>query len=454
MDCSQIIEKIELNALEKLSGKDAWGLAQHLQACAACRDKSAQLSRHLEQLRQDLREPNFDSPTLQALQQRVRQEIRSERVQNRPRTGWLFLARAAAALVICAGLLCAWQALRKKAAEQSACSSWTKSGVAAVAGNNTPYPLVTDNEVFALIDEPTGKHLVTLDRRTGARLWVTEFPVAGVPCSDSRRVYVWNAANAAELKLTALECRTGAKAWSANDRSVPRQNIPSLAAVSGQTLCWSSAGAVVALDTRTGKHLWTRTPAQNGSLSAPVADSERLYVASGETLYALDLASGNISWQRDHEQQGSFLARPLVQCTAGMVVVGLGTTLGRGLLQCYRADNGADIWRRATDSPRHLLAAAGKIYVRSGRIQAFDGQTGAPAWSVPMGGCSPLAMAAGRLYVMEGLERKGIIALQADTGQRVWDNQQMSSCSGCVISGKTGYLVTQQGDLRAIGINS
>ena len=454
MDCAQAAEYIELNALQALDAKQSRALQQHLAACKTCRVQSEQLALRLEHFRRDLRLPDLASPVLQQLRRRIRREIQTSRVKNGSRIRFLFLARAAAALVICAGLLYAWQTLRKKADEQAAGQSWTKTGIAAVAGNNTPYPLVTEKEIFALIDEPDGKHLVTLDRRTGAHLWKTAFPVCGVPCSDSRRVYVWNGTDASGLQLTALECKTGTKAWIANDRSLPRQINPSLVAVSGQKLCWSTAGNVVALDIHTGKRLWTRTLAQNESLSAPVVDSKRLYVASGETLYALKLESGTVCWQRNHEQRGSFLARPLVQCDAGLVVVGLGTTIGRGLLQCYRAENGEALWMRKTDTPRHLLACRGKIYVRGASVHAFDEQTGTPAWSVPMGGCSPLAMAANRLYVMEGLERKGIIALQADTGQRVWDNQQMSSCSGFVISGTTGYLVTQQGDLQAIGINS
>ena len=333
-----------------------------------------------------------------------------------------------------------------------ACPSWTQAGIASVAGNDTAYPLVTDKEVFALVDEPDGKRLLTMDRRTGSRLWQTSFSVSGFPCSDSRCVYVWNSADSAGLQLTALERRTGKQIWVSDDKSLPRQVKPALVVASGQRLCWSSADNVIVLDAGTGKRLWTRTLSQDGSLSVPGADSNRLYVASGETLYALNLASGSVCWQRNHDRRGALRPRPLVQYDGGVVVVGFGTTLGRGLLQCYRAKTGESLWQQETDSPRHLLAARGKVYVRAGRIQAFDGQTGALAWSVPMGGCSPITMVADRVYVMEGLARKGIFALQADTGQRVWNRQLMSSCSGFMISGKMGYLVTQNGELRAIVI--
>jgi outer membrane protein assembly factor BamB len=123
------------------------------------------------------------------------------------------------------------------------------------------------------------------------------------------------------------------------------------------------------------------------------------------------------------------------------------------VLRSYRADTGVLLWQKEeTERPRHLLAAEGRVYLRGSQIQAFDGRTGALAWSVPMGGCSPVTVANDRVYVVEGQDRKGIFAFRTDTGQQVWARQTMSSCSGFVVSGKIGYLSTQEGILRAIAI--
>lgn len=452
MNCEQARERVELDALAPLAGNDAHSLAEHLRACAECRGHAERLAGRIALFRKAMRTDAARDPALQELRRRIRRELAAGRAGRGMRMQLLFLARAAAAVAVCAGLMYAWYALRNRPAGQGAGASWTQAGVAAVAGNETPYPMVTENQVFALVDEPTGKRLLAINRRTGAPLWKTPFSVVGIPCSDSKRVYVWHVADTAGFQLVALNCRTGKKAWMADAGPLAGQANPQPVAARGERLCWSGAGKVVALDARNGKLLWTRSLARDEALSAPVADAERLYVASGETLYALNLESGELCWQRRHEQPGSYLARPLVGCEGGTVVVGLRSALGRGLLQGYRAATGEPLWRRETDAPRHLLAARGKVYLRGAGIQAFDGQTGKPAWSAPLGGCSPVVAAGNKIYVMEGLEGRGVYALNADTGERVWSGQAFSSCSGMAIAEQTGYLVTQDGELRAISV--
>ncbi len=453
MNCREATENLELNAMEALSSQERVAFNGHLELCAECRAQAAELDGQIGQFRRYVQTPSPGEPSLQALRQKIRQEIWASRLKaEKARPRRVILRRVAAAMVICFGLILAWQAVRDKLGGKCACKPWTQEGIASVAGNDTAYPLITDKEVFALLDEPDGKHLVTMDRHTGSRLWKSSFTVAGMPCADSNCVYVFSPADSAELKLAALDRKTGKTVWVSDAEPLPRQAAPSLVVASKQRLCWSDAGNVGVLDIGTGKQLWTRTLAQEGALSLPIADSNRLYVASSDALFALDMATGSVDWQRGHERQGAYVPRPIVQCDGGNVVIGFGTIFGRGLLQCYRAETGAELWKQATDSPTHLLAGRGKIYVRSGRIQAFDGRTGAMVWSVPMGGCSPITMLGDRLYVMEGLDRRGIFALNADTGQRNWDRQLMSSCSRFAISGRMGYLVTQKGELRAIAI--
>ncbi len=442
MECAQADELIALNALRALDGEQQRALEAHLAACAACRNRAAQLAARLARLQEEMRAPDFGTPALRALRVRVRRRLWVERLARRALPA---LARAAAALIIAAGLIFAWQTLRGHA------GTWMRTGVAAVAGNDSAYPVITEKEVLVLVDDPDGQRLSTLDRRTGARLWQTAFPVAGLPCADAKRIYVWKVEKDSGLRLVALQRRTGKPAWTA-DAALPPQAPPAQITVAGPKLCWSDSGGITVLNAGSGRQVWTRALAPGGPLSAPATDGRRLFVASGDALYAFDLASGRPGWQTSLERVMSFAPRPRVQCAGGVVAVARSVLPRRGCLETFRAESGDALWRRDTTAPQHLLAAGAKFFVRGAGIQAFDALTGDLAWTAPVGGCSPIAADGGRIYVMEGIERRGAYALNADTGRPVWDKQPMSSCSGLVVLGQTGYLVTQDGELHAMAI--
>ena len=143
---------------------------------------------------------------------------------------------------------------------------------------------------------------------------------------------------------------------------------------------------------------------------------------------------------------------PLVQCGGGLVVVMRNTSFGRGTAFCRQAATGEPRWTRDVEMPWHVAVAGGRVFLRGRQIQALDGVTGKTAWAVPMGGCSPIEVSDGCVYIVEGVSRQGIYALSADTGKLVWTQRMLSSCSGLSVAGRTGYLSTQDGILRAVAI--
>ena len=450
MNCAEVMENLELSALGALSEDEAAGVKTHVESCAACRQEADRLRGQIEQFRKSLRTDAAEDPSVQPLRQRLQREIWRSRAQARLWAGTRTLRRVAAVIALVAGLLYAGFRI-EKGGGKCACESWTQSGIASFVAGDAAYPLVAAQRLYALMEEPDGPHVVALDRRSGSRFWKTSFPVAGSPGSDSRGVYVWNVGASGELQLTALDPKTGKTVWIWNDHSLSPA-VPSAMVVSGERLCWSTATGVVAVDSRTGRTAWTRTLSSEALLSVPAADAKRAYVAAGESLYALDLADGKVCWQQFRGGTALSLMPPLVQCDGPTVVMAAGTG-DHGVLRSYRADTGELLWQKeATERPRHLLVAEGRVYLRGSQIQAFDGRTGALAWSIPMGGCSPVTVVNDRVYVVEGQDRKGIFAFRADTGQQVWSRQTMSSCSGFVVSGKMGYLNTQDGVLCAVRI--
>ncbi len=447
MDCTEILENVERHALGALSVEDAAAVEQHLAACPSCRAEAERVQRRIDGFRRSMRADAAQDLALPHLRQRIRQEVWKSRVRER---AWR-LGRVAAVLLAAAGLFGLWSALRGAGdGGPCVCTPWARHGIASRAGSGSAYPVVTKRQVLALAEEPDGSHLLVMDRRTGARLWKTAFPVAGCPSLDARRVYAWSEQGAGRIELVALDGASGAPVWRRAVADSRRRPSAPQVVVANRLVCWSEGGAVEALDARTGAPLWTRAVPREGLLSAPSVSPDRLYVASGKALYALDPADGRVLWRRPHDRPGMPLAKPFVEFDGRSVVAAIQTADGRGWLQCCSAENGESRWQQETDAPRHLLAYRGRVYLRGARIQAFDGQTGSRVWSVPVGGCSPVVMGNDRIYVSEGRERKGILALRADTGQTIWHRPLLSSCSGLTVAGRMGYVCAQDGSLHAV----
>ena len=290
-----------------------------------------------------------------------------------------------------------------------------------------------------------------MDRKTGRHVWESPFEVSGCPSVDGQRVFVWRVAEHDRFGLVAVDIRNGREVWTAaGDAAASRRPWPTIAAFGG--VAWSDDSHVVLLDGATGLTRWSHEISDDGALSVPVVNRNGLFVASSRTVQSLAAADGHILWHSDEDTATVRQIPPLVQCDENMLVVVRNTHVGRGMASCRDAATGALLWSREAAMPWHLVVAEGRVFLRGAHIQALDGQTGSSSWLVPMGGCSPIEVSGGCVYTVDGENHKGLYALRADTGKQVWTQQMISSCSGISVSGKMGYLSTQDGMLRAVVI--
>ena len=327
---------------------------------------------------------------------------------------------------------------------------WTQTGICAYSGANGSYPVVSGRFVVAVEKKDGRQVLAGMDRNTGRRLWESPFAVAGVPSADGMRVYVWRVGDNNRLCLAALDMRSGREVWTAAGELTSRQPWPTVAVCDG--VAWSGDSRVVLLDGATGVARWIQPVSDEGALSVPAANLNRLYVASSRAVRAFDPANGRVLWRCDEQPAPLSFVPPLVRCDGRLAVVVHNLHAGDGMVHCHDAATGALRWNCETEMPWHVAVAEGRVFLRGSQIQALDGRTGNVAWSVPMGGCSPIEVSDGCVYTVEGLDRKGIFALCADTGKQVWAQKMLSSCSGFSVAGRMGYLSTQDGLLRAVVI--
>lgn len=283
--------------------------------------------------------------------------------------------------------------------------------------------------------------LVALDLRTGQERWRRPLggAVRAAPVVDGVRVY----AAAGDGLLTCLDVRDGKEVWraAAFGRPTPIPAPPLVVKEKGafQAVVVATYGGshgreegrVVAFD-GWGHVLWEREAGGNVR-GAPVAAQGRLFVAafrdnpSAGALTALDARTGRPVWPQPFTveaqpgERGSchLSAAPLVH--AGTLYVG---SLNHRLY-ALDAATGTVRWERAVGGGIAVAPAwiEGLVIVgaNDGKLYALDGETGEPAWEFPLGAShvltDPLAWEG---FVFAGAADGALAALPWHLGRYGW----------------------------------
>lgn len=173
-------------------------------------------------------------------------------------------------------------------------------------------------------------------------------------------------------------------------------------ALGGRLFVGTENNTLHALDTRTGRLLWTyRSPRGRLWASSLAAGGNVLYVGTeGGRLSALDAATGRVLWNRTFTGETKYPPTP-----AGDTLYVITTFTGSGMvpnldgkarLYALRASNGTQRWQRVTDnySLRLAVRAGNTVFAGGGyknpqvidegghfRLYAFDADDGRVLWS-------------------------------------------------------------------------
>lgn len=279
--------------------------------------------------------------------------------------------------------------------------------------------------------------------------------------------------------VNAVDLATRQRVWSFE--APARCQSLTLAGRSLYVICGdgSSASSLVAIDALSGTQKWVfQAPEGSGStLSHPVSDVERVYVADRRgTLYALDAGTGEGVWTLAG-RPGSPTTAPTPTLADGIIylpgsrwVDGIDAATGRKLWRaevatgdgliavsdgvmyfCHRGITALSLrtrtplWRfeprDRSESFRGFPAVAdGMVYARDGRtLYALDASTGAAIWTFQTAEpidwkVSPI-LAGGIVYIgTEGsrdpVQGSSLYAIDAKTGERLWSFQAQDRLYG------------------------
>ncbi|WP_242902745.1 protein kinase domain-containing protein [Actinomadura terrae] len=172
--------------------------------------------------------------------------------------------------------------------------------------------LAADGLLIALSTEA----MIGMDPRTGRSRWTRPIDDGNDPVGADGLVFSWDRFGT----LHAVRTDSGALAWK-------REHLTgfSMQAGGGRVYAEGRDGEVLALETRTGRPVWSRTVARlqddpAAQATACCLSGATLYVAcANENLYALDVADGRVQWS----YRAGATARIAPVSADGLVFVGM-----------------------------------------------------------------------------------------------------------------------------------
>lgn len=266
--------------------------------------------------------------------------------------------------------------------------------------------------------------------------------------------------------LVATSASSGQVLWSTLDCGDHEQNFAiggdSAPAVSADAV-WLSAGQFLTGVRRSNGHRFACLNVGTGTLlsnASPTVAGGVVYVNSARAVLAFDASTGARLWRGTLPSGWQTGDAPVVDGGHVFVPAGNGALLNNGGIFALSASDGSVQWLVHTRSfPSGLAATGGRVYA-GGSPGAWNEQTGAPVWTRPAYVLdSGVSVSGGRVYLVGGEADEGpggsnpdgdVIALDANTGQKVWETNIADEGEGVVTVGNGVVYVTDPIDIGVV----
>ncbi len=281
----------------------------------------------------------------------------------------------------------------------------------------------------------------------------TKGGVYNQPAVMSGRVYV----NDSEFGTYAIDVESGSLEWKVET------GAHSTPAIKSNTVFVTSDKRVYALDSSSGKEVWTFDT--SGVSSTPNIFEEALYVVSFNEIFALDINDGSEKWKLKKENAGKDQVSPAV--SDSICVVGSNT------LYAVDTNEGSKKWsfeREGWEFPSSPIIKEDTVYAEGGkmlpgsgsaRIYALDIDDGGLRWEFEKGiptTANSIAISDDTLYTVGSDSDKHLLfAIEASEGKEEWRHELDTPSSTPIVSGSGSNRTVYVGDgdeIRAFDADS
>lgn len=277
-------------------------------------------------------------------------------------------------------------------------------------------------------------------------------------------------------------CDTAPLSWSDTENVVWKARIPgrghgSPTVLGNQVfLCTADESAqkqiVLCIDRSTGAELWQTTvhtggfpgrgamhPKSTHANGTVATDGSSTFVGflNSDHVFATSLSlQGKILWQRDLGYFGAKFGYAASPCLFESVAIYAADNQGGAFLSAVHRETGEIVWRKARSNVSTYSSAiaaeiGGKpLLLLSGdnKVAAYEPLTGREVWSCPgtaEATCGTVVWQDNLVFASGGYPERQTICVDADTGQKVWEDNVKCYEQSMLVAGGHLFAVTDDG---------
>jgi outer membrane protein assembly factor BamB len=299
-------------------------------------------------------------------------------------------------------------------------------------GGSASYALIVGGQVFVTVAINGNAQLLALNGATGATVWGPIAFSGNVNAAyDRGRVFVVSGSPQSQI-ISALDAASGNPVWSA---TVPGGWVPAPPVAADGIVYTTNGGLVTAFDETAGAMLWQSDISGTSGIVAVTVDG--LYGASPCTAVDLLPATGTQIWFNDSGCSGG--ATPVA--ANGLVYAPANSAGSSGTV--FDAETGATKANYSASVIPAFSSTAG-FFLFNGTLQGLAVSNNQVLWSFAGDGQLTTAPIVVNSYVFVGSGSGNLYALDAASGQQLW-NQNL----GAAIPANNEYTLTEYTGLAA-----
>ncbi len=303
-------------------------------------------------------------------------------------------------------------------------------------GGNASYALIVGGQVFVTVAVNGNSQLLALNGTTGAIVWgPIAFPGNVNAAYGGGHVFVVSGNPQSQI-ISALDAATGNSVWSA---TVPGGWFPEPPVAADGMVYTTNGGLVTSFDETTGAVLWQTSIGGTDGIVAVTVDG--LYGASPCTALELQPAVGTQLWFNNSGCEGGGGATPVA--ANGLVYAPNSSAGSSGTV--FDAETGATKGSYSASVIPAFSSSAG-FFLSNGTLQGLALPNNQVLWSFAGDGQLATAPIVVNNYVFIGSQSGNLYALDASSGQQVWNKNLGAAIPATAEYGLVQYTGLAAGD--------